>query len=72
MTLCDHITLNFELQGLSSLQIVVQKEVSDCKSLYLAQFQTLRRGSFQIVLNGRDAGTACEKGLLRIACVAVS
>ena len=30
------------------LQIVVKKEVLDCISLYLTQFQTLRRGSFQV------------------------
>ena len=34
VTAYDHITLNFERHGVSSLQIVVQKEVLDCMSLY--------------------------------------
>ena len=33
-TTCDRITLNFECQDRSSLQIVVQKDVLDCVSLY--------------------------------------
>ena len=63
-TACDYITLNFELQDGSCLESVVQREVSDCISLYQNQFQTPRRGSFQVFLYEREAGTACEKGLL--------
>ena len=60
----DHIKLNFERQGGSYFQIVVQKEVLDCISLYYTKFQMPRIDCFQDILYERQAGTACEKGLL--------
>ena len=37
-TACDHTALNFERQGGRFLQIIGQKAVSDCTSLYQTQF----------------------------------
>ena len=63
VTACDHNTLYFVCQDGSSLQIIVQKGVSDCLSLYQSQFQTPRRGSFQVLLYEKEAGPSCEKVL---------
>ena len=57
MILLAYITLNFESQDGRSLQIVVQKEVSNCILLYKTQFQTQKKtlfSSFSVWKRGWD------------------
>ena len=60
-TASDYIRLISEGQDGRSLQIVEQKEVSDCmSSLDWTQFQMPRRSSYEAFLYEREAGTACD------------
>ena len=63
-TAYDHITLNFECQDGSSLQVVLQKEVLDCISLITLNLKHQEQALFLVFLYDREAGTACDNGLL--------
>ena len=61
---CDHTELNFERQNGSSLQIVVQKGILDCISLYRLNFKSQEEVLFKLFCMKERLGPQVKRSIM--------